>query len=52
MKVELHPVSLKLVILVVPWDKKKKEMLVEDLSKMDCEGLFLELSALKSKAMV
>ena len=42
MKVEVHPVSLKSVITVVPQDKKEKEMLVEDLIRMGCEGLLLE----------
>ena len=51
MKLEVHPVSLKSIIPAVPWDEKKEEMLVEDLTKMGCEGLLLEPWSLKSKAM-
>ena len=51
MKVEVHPVSLKSVIPAVPWDKKEKEMLVEDLTRMGCKDLLLEPWNLKSKAM-
>ena len=36
---ELHPVSLRLVILVVPKDEAEKMMLVEDLTRIGCEGL-------------
>ena len=50
-KVEVHPVSLKSVTPVVPKDKKEKELLVEDLTKMGCEGLLMEPWALKSEAM-
>ena len=51
-KVEVHPVSLKSVIPVVPKDNKKKELLVEDLTKMRCEGLLVEPWVLKNEAMV
>ena len=50
-KLEVHPVSLKSVTPVVPWNKKEKEMLVEDLTKMGCEGLLLEPWNFKNKAM-
>ena len=52
MKVEVYPVSLKSLILVVPKDNKEKELLVEDLTKMGCKGLLLELWALKNEPMV
>ena len=51
MKVEVHSVSLKSVIPAISKDKKKKEMLVEDLARMGCEGLLLEPWSLKSEAM-
>ena len=51
-KVEVHPVSLKYVTPVVSKDKKEKELLVEDFTRMGCEGLLVELWVLKSKAMV
>ena len=50
-KVEVHPVSLKFVTPVVPKNEKEKELLVEDLTQMGCEGLLLQPWALKSKAM-
>ena len=50
-KVEVHPMSLKSVIPIVPKDKKEKELLVEDLTRMGCEGLLMEPWALKSKAV-
>ena len=50
-KVEVHLVSLKSITPVVPKNKKEKELLVEDLTRMGCEGLFMELWALKSKSM-
>ena len=50
-KVEVHLVSLKSVTLVVPKNEKKKELLVEDLIQMGCEGLLLQPWALKSEAM-
>ena len=40
-KVEVHLVSLKSVIPVVPKDKKEK-LLVEDLTKIGCEDLLVE----------
>ena len=50
-KVEVHPMSLKSVTLIVSKDEKEKELLVEDLTRMGCEGLQVELWALKSEAM-
>ena len=50
-KVEVHFVSLKFVTLVVSKNEKEKELLVEDLTRMGCEGLLLQPWALKSKAM-
>ena len=51
-KVEVHLVSLKFVTPIVPKDEKEKQQLVEDLTRMECEGLLVELWMLKSKAMV
>ena len=51
-KVEVYPVSLKSVIPIVAKDNKEKELLVEDLTKMGCEGLLLEPWVLKNEAMV
>ena len=51
-KVELHPVSLKSITLAIPGKENEKEMLVEDLTKMDCKGLLLEPWTLKSKVMI
>ena len=53
-QVEVYPVSLKSIIPIVPKDEKEKELLVEDLTKMGCEGLLtllLEPWVLKSEAM-
>ena len=51
-KVELHPVSLKSVIPVMPGKDEEKLQLVEDLTKMGCKCLLLEPWALKNKVMV
>ena len=51
-KVEYCLVSLKSVLQVIPGKDREKEMLVEDLTRMGCEGLLLEPWALKSKAMI
>ena len=50
-KVENLFVSLKSVVPVVPKDEKEKQQLVEDLTRMRCEGLLVELWTLKSEAM-
>ena len=42
-KVELYPVSLKSVAPVIRGNDEEKKMLVEDLTKMGCEGLLLEM---------
>ena len=47
-KVELPPISLKSVNPVVPKDKKEKEQLLEDLTRMGCKGLLAEPWTLKS----
>ena len=49
-KLKVHPISLKSVIRTVPRDKKEKEMLVEDLTKMEYKDLLLESWSLKSEA--
>lgn len=51
-KMEFFPVSLKSINPAVPKSLKEKEQLVEDLEKMGCGGLILELWAIKSEAMV
>ena len=51
-KVELYPMSLKSVALAMPKNNEEKKMLVEDLTKMGCEGLLLEPWVLKNEAMV
>ena len=48
-KVEVHPVSLKSIIPVVPKNENEKELLVQDLTRMGCEGLLVEPWALKSE---
>ena len=45
-------VSLKSVTPAIPGLEKEKEMLVEDLTKMGCEGLLLEPWSLKNESMV
>ena len=41
-KVEFFPVSLKSVAPIIPKNDEDKLHLVEDLTKMGCEGLILE----------
>ena len=48
---EPHPVSLKLVILVVPKDEAKKLLLIEDMTRIGCEGLFIYPWSLRSEEM-
>ena len=52
MKVEFIPVSLKSVFPVIPRKDEEKLRLVDDLTKMGCEGLILEPWEVKSEAMV
>ena len=51
-KVEVPSVSLKSVTPVVPKNEEEKWQLVEDLTRMGCEGLLTEPWTLRSKAMV
>ena len=51
-KVELYPVSLKSVAPTIAKNDAKKDMLIEDLTTMGCQGLLLEAWALKNEAMV
>ena len=51
-KVELYLVSLKSVAPVIPKNDEEKEMLIEDLTKMGCEGLLLEPWELKNEVVV
>ena len=48
---EVHRVSLKSIIPIVPKDKNEKELLVEDLTRMEYKGLLVELWVLKSEVM-
>ena len=50
--VEVPSVNLKSVVPIIPKNKKEKEQLVEDLTRMGCEGLLMEPWTLRSKAMV
>ena len=51
-KVEVPSVNLKFVVPIVPKNKEEKRQLVEDLTRMGCEGLLVEPWSLKSEAMV
>ena len=49
---EFFPVSLKSIIPIIPVKDEEKLHLVEDVTKMGCEGLILEPWTLKSETMV
>ena len=49
---EPHPISLRLVIPAVPQDEVEKLMLVEDLTQIGYEGLFIHPWSLKIEEMV
>ena len=51
-KIEFLLDSLKSIALAIPIKDEEKLHLMEDLTKMGCEGLILEPWALKSEAMV
>ena len=51
-KVELHLMSLKSIIPIIPGKEEEKLQLVEDLTKMGYERLLVEPWMLKSKFMV
>ncbi len=51
-KFEYLPVSLKAVVPVIPTDDDESKQLIEDMTKMGCEGLLAEPWAVKSEAMV
>ena len=51
-KVEFYPVSLKSVAPAIPKNDAEKDMLIEDLTTMGCEGLLLEPWVVKNEAMV
>ena len=50
-KVEVHLVSLKSVVLVVLKNEEEKQQLVEDLTRIRCEGLLVQPWSLKSEEM-
>ena len=41
-KIEVHPVSLKSIVVVVPKDEEEKWQLSEDLSQIGYEGLLVQ----------
>ena len=41
-KVEVHLVSLKSIVAIVPKDEEEKRQLSEDLSWIGCEGLLVQ----------
>ena len=49
---EFVPVSLKAVIPVIPTEDDESKQLIEDMTKMGCEGLLAEPWAVKSETMV
>ena len=51
-KVELPSVSLKSITPLVPRNVEEKEQLVEDLTRMGCEGLLAEPWTFRSEVMV
>ena len=51
-KVEMHPVSLRSVVLAIPKDEGEKRQLVEGLTWIGCEGLLVLPWSLRSKEMV
>ena len=51
-KVEYLPVSLKAVIPVIPASDHESDQLIEDLTKMGCEGLLAAPWSVRSEAMV
>ena len=51
-KVEMRPVNLRSVQAIVPTDEEEKQQLVDNLTKMGCEGLLAEPWAMKSEALV
>ena len=50
-KVEMHPVSLKSIVPVVPKDEGEKQQLVEDLTRMGRKELLMQPWGLKSEEM-
>ena len=42
-KIEVHPVSLKSIVAVVLKIKEEKKQLSEDLSRIGCKGLLVQL---------
>lgn len=51
-KTDLFPVSLKSINPAIPVSDHAKIQLVEDLEKMDCEGLILQPWSIKNEALV
>ena len=51
-KVEMHHISLRSVCPSVPKDEEEKRLLVEDLTRIECEGLLAQPWSLRSEEMV
>ena len=51
-KVEYLPVSLKAVVPIIPTAEDEGNQLIEDLTKMGCEGLLATPWAIRSEEMV
>ena len=50
-KVEVHLVSLKSIVAVVPKDEEEKRQLSKDLNWIGCKGLFVQPWSIRSKDM-
>ena len=50
-KVEVHPMSLKSIMAIVPKDEEEKRQLSEDLSQIGCKGLLVQSWSIRSKDM-
>ena len=49
--VEVHPVSLRSIVPVVPKNEEDKRQLMEDLTRIGCKGLLVQPWSLKSEEM-
>ena len=51
-KVEVHSVSFKSIMALVPKDEEEKRQLSEDLSWVGCKGLLVQPWSIRSEDMV
>ena len=51
-KAETRPMSLRSVPAIVPTNEEEKQQLVDDLTRMGCEGLLAEPWAMKNEVLV